>query len=159
MLLAMYQWMLDNAVIFWFLLGLGLFLFEFTAPGLVLLFFGVGAWVAGMAAWLGLADSFTLQLTIFSVASVLFLITLRRYVKVWFVGDSAAEEDEFETEFLRQVVMVTRKIPQGNGQGKVELKGADWNAVSSDGSEIEKGERVKVKSRDGLLLTVERLSN
>ena len=136
----------------WFLIGLGLLLLEFAVPGLVILFFGIGAWVVSLTTWLGLTDSTQSQILVFSVASLVCLFTLRNYVKAWFVGDSKHEDDEFETEFIGQHVTVRIAIPEGNGHGKIELKGADWNAVSDQSFEV--GEVVKVTARDGLTLTV-----
>lgn len=137
----------------WFLIGAGLLLMEFAAPGLVILFFGVGAIITSLACWLGLADGLSTQLAIFSIASLAFLLSLRKYVQTWFVGDSETEEDEMSTEFINQVVTVTIAIPGGPARGKIELKGADWNATSTKPHAV--GDMVTVIERDGLNLVVE----
>ncbi len=137
----------------WFLIGAGLLLLEFAAPGLVVLFFGVGAIITSIACWLGLADSLTTQLMIFSIASLACLFSLRKYVQSWFVGDSEHEEDEMSTEFIHQKVTVVMAIPGGATRGKVELKGADWNATSATPHAV--GDVVTVIARDGLNLVVE----
>jgi len=49
-------------------------------------------------------------------------------------------------------VRVTQPIPGGAKRGKVELKGADWNAYSENPHE--EGDMVKVIERNGLNLTV-----
>ncbi len=144
---------MDDPKLIWFLIGAGLLLFEFTAPGLVILFFGVGALITSIACWLGMADTMQTQLLIFSIASLACLLTLRKYVQKWFVGDSESESAEMSTEFIEQVVKVVIAIPGGAARGKVELKGADWNATSTEPHAV--GDMVTVIERDGLNLIVE----
>ncbi|MGJ8655996.1 MAG: NfeD family protein [Akkermansiaceae bacterium] len=144
---------MNDPKLIWFLIGAGLLLLEFAAPGLVILFFGVGGIITSIACWLGLADSLQTQMIIFSIASLLCLFTLRQYVKSWFVGDSENEADEMSTEFIGQVVRVVNEIPGGTNRGKVELKGADWNATSTAPHAV--GDMVTVIKRDGLNLIVE----
>ena len=143
---------MDDPKLIWFLIGAALLLFEFMAPGLVILFFGVGALITSIACWLGLADSVQVQLIIFSIASLACLLTLRKYVQNWFVGDSESESAEMSTEFIEQVVKVVIAIPGGAARGKVELKGADWNATSEKAHAV--GDMVTVIERDGLNLIV-----
>ncbi len=143
---------MSDPKLIWFLIGAGLLLAEFAAPGLVILFFGVGALITSIACWLGLADSMQTQLIIFSIASLACLLTLRKYVQKWFVGDSESESAEMSTEFIEQVVKVVIAIPGGAARGKVELKGADWNATSTEPHGV--GDMVTVIERDGLNLVV-----
>ena len=67
-------------------------------------------------------------------------------------SDSKDEQGELDTEFIGKTVRVVQAIPGGSVRGKVELKGADWNAYS-DQPHAE-GDMVKVTERDGLNLTV-----
>ncbi len=144
---------MTDSTLIWFLVGIGLLLLEFVAPGLVILFFGIGGLITSLAHSLGFADSLQSQLLIFSIASIATLLLLRKYLKAWFVGDSENEPDEMETEFIGQTVKVVVAIPEGTSRGKVELKGADWNAKSKTTHAV--GEMVTVIDRDGLTLTVE----
>ena len=128
-------------------------LLEFILPSLVVIFFGLGAWVVSLAHYLGLVDTWQTQLLLFSVASLVSLFLLRKYLKNWFVGDSKAEDDEMRTEFIDKVVVVTADIPGGVAMGRVELKGADWKAYSDVAHKT--GDMVKVIERDGLNLKVE----
>ncbi len=131
-------------------------LLEFVAPGLVVLFFGIGAWVVSLAAAIGLVDSISSQMLLFSAASVLSLVLLRTFVKDWFVGDSSDEEDEMLHEFVGKVVKVIKAIPGGVDTGIVELKGADWRAYSDTPHAA--GDLVLVTDREGLTLKVEATS-
>ncbi len=65
-----------SAVIAWFLLGAMFFLIELFSTVFITLFFGFGAWAAGVAAFLG--AGFALTLTVFIVVSVASLFFLRR---------------------------------------------------------------------------------
>jgi len=144
---------MNDPTLIWFLIGIGLLFLEFAAPGLVILFFGIGGLITSLTSYLEITDNLQSQLLTFCIASVLSLILLRKFLKTWFVGNSENETDEMRTEFIGKTVKVTSDIPDGPGLGKVELKGADWNA-KSDRSHAE-GDMVTVVERDGLTLTVE----
>ena len=143
---------MNDPVLIWFLAGIALMLLELALPGLIMIFFGIAAWVVSLACYLGLVSSIGAQSLLFTIATVVSIILLRKYVKTWFVGDSKDEEGELDTEFIGKVVRVTKAIPGGSSRGKVELKGADWNAFSDNPHA--KGEMVRVIERDGLNLTV-----
>ncbi len=139
----------------WILLGIILVILEFLVPGMILLFFGVGALLTGVL--LCFFDSFSLavQLIFFAFFSFLFLITLRKYTVTGGKKIAADKNVNYDDEIIGRTVHVTEKIPVGDA-GKVELDGTVWNAVSD--KEVEPGTVVKVVSRDGLTLRVESLS-
>ena len=71
---------LSDPAVIWFLIGLGLLLLELVLPGLVILFFGTGAWVTALVC--AIADiRLNVQILIFLVASLLGLVLLRKYLK------------------------------------------------------------------------------
>jgi membrane protein implicated in regulation of membrane protease activity len=73
----------------WAMVGLILLLLEFTLPGLIIFFFGVGAWI--VAATCFFVDiSVDAQLVIFIVSSVVLLLALRKWLKSVFVGHRRA---------------------------------------------------------------------
>jgi membrane-bound ClpP family serine protease len=65
--------------VIWFLIGIVLLIMEFATPGLVIFFFGVGAIVVGVVC-IFLNPSFTVQLAIFLVSSVILLFGLRKWI-------------------------------------------------------------------------------
>jgi membrane protein implicated in regulation of membrane protease activity len=147
-----------NPPLIWFLIGLGLVLVEFMIPGAIIVFFGVGAWVAALTTWIGLTDSLAWQIIVFSVSSVVLLLMLRRRLKGQFLGHTDSEQDldhDLE-EFVGKVVPVTQAIRPG-ANGRVELKGAGWQA-SSDQS-FEPGDRVVITDLDGIRVTVTAVSS
>lgn len=147
---------LDPALL-WFIAGLVLVLAEFALPGVILVFIGLGAWVASLTAWLGLTQTMGSQVTVFSIASLVLLVGLRRFFKNWFMGFSASNPDAQRNldEFTGKPVRVVERISAGV-TGKVEFKGANWSAESSD--DLAVGDTAEILSVDGLVLRVRRKS-
>jgi inner membrane protein len=147
----------DPATI-WFLAGLALVLLEFAAPGVVLVFIGMGAWVAAAAVKLGLAESLGAQMAWFWASSVVLLAGLRRVFKSWFAGFATKRDTKSNLdEFTGQEVVVIQAV-RGQGRGLVEFKGANWSARRAGGAaEFEAGERARVAGVDGLCLVIEKL--
>lgn len=141
-----------DAKMIWFIAGLVMILLEFVAPGVVIVFFGVGAWVVAGGMWLGLLDSVPAQCLTFAISSLLLLFVLRRYVTSWFVGLTTSNEGNVEEEFVGKTVRVVRTIGGGEETGKVELKGAEWIARCEE--ELLPGRFATVVARDGLELIV-----
>jgi len=136
----------------WFLIGVVLLLAEFAIPGLIVLFFGVGAWiVAGVCL---LTDvSLNVQLGIFIGSSVLSLVLLRSWLKGMFVGHVGAKQDL--TEDLQEFVgerAVVRETITPKLAGKVELHGTNWTAEADE--EISDGAVVEIVAKDNLTLKV-----
>jgi len=48
--------MMQEALTIWFIAGLVLILLEFVVPGVILVFFGAGAWVVALGMWLGVIE-------------------------------------------------------------------------------------------------------
>ncbi|MAE69408.1 MAG: hypothetical protein CME06_02940 [Gemmatimonadetes bacterium] len=69
---------MEDATVFdlallWFVVGLALALAEMAAPGVILIFFGLGAWVVALTTWIGLTPGLQSQLLLFAVAPRLHL--------------------------------------------------------------------------------------
>ncbi|NWK55203.1 NfeD family protein [Verrucomicrobiaceae bacterium N1E253] len=142
-----------EATILWFIAGLVLILLEFVIPGVVIIFFGLGAWMVSIGLWLGLIDSVAAQCMVFSTSSLLMLFVLRRYVSSWFVGGSWNGGSNVDEEFVGKSVRVVHAIGGGDNPGKVELKGAEWVAFADQAMDV--GTHATVVKRDGIHLMVE----
>jgi membrane protein implicated in regulation of membrane protease activity len=139
----------------WFLVGLFLLIAEFVMPGLIVAFFGVGAWIVALIC-LFTDISLNTQLLIFIISSVLSLLLLRKWLKGIFFGHVASKQNIKENleEFVgRRAVVKERIVP--NGRGKVEFRGTDWTAEADD--EIEEGTAVEIIGKDNLTLKVKTL--
>ncbi|MCX6326369.1 MAG: NfeD family protein [Bacteroidia bacterium] len=139
--------------LFWFIIGLVLFLAELVIPGFFIFFFGLGAWVTALVCLIGNPDSITnLQIIIFAVTSVLSLVALRRIIQKKFFYSKENLSEEVEDEFTGKEALVTTEIGPEN-KGKVEFKGTTWKAESK--SEIKEGQTVIIIEKENFTLIVE----
>ena len=143
-----------NPTLLWFLLGLALVFLEFVVPGVILVFFGIGAWAAAVTTYFGLTAAFQSQLLIFAVASILLLVALRKWIKGKFYGHVGDVQDLTKNidEFTGQSVVVLQDVIPNKMEGAVEFKGARWRAVSDE--HIKNGEMAIITSVDGITLKV-----
>jgi membrane protein implicated in regulation of membrane protease activity len=145
-----------NPIIVWFLLGLILALLEFAVPGVILIFFGVGAWIVAVSTYLGFTGSIESQVLLFSITSIVLLASLRRWIKGKFYGHVSDVQDPTQNlnEFIGKRVVVIKDIIPGKPGGKVEFKGATWSAVSDE--HIKNGEWAIITEIDGITLNIKR---
>ena len=137
--------------LFWFILGLGLFLLELVIPGFFIFFFGLGAWVTALVCLIG-SPGTNLQIIIFAISSTLLLLVLRRIIQKKFLNSKNTQSDNVEDEFTGKEALA--KIDFGGiTHGKVEFKGTTWMAESE--SEIKEGQRVIIIEKDSFKLIVE----
>ena len=78
--------------IIWFLVGLVLLILEFAMPGLIIGFFGVGAWIVAIVCLMN-DIGINAQLALFIGSSVLSLLLLRRWLKGVFLGHEGSKQD------------------------------------------------------------------
>lgn len=139
---------------FWIVFGLLLLLSEWVLPGLVALFFGIGAILVGLLTAAGLVQTLPAQLALFAVLSLASLFLLRRHCQRWMrgaVGESAERDYEDNTLVGRRAIV---REPFVEGRGIVELNGSRWKADSSE--ELKVGDPVWVTGTIGILLHVSR---
>jgi membrane protein implicated in regulation of membrane protease activity len=144
---------LSDPAVIWFLVGLGLLILELVLPGLVILFFGAGAWVTALVCTFTNIN-LNLQILIFLVASLLGLVLLRKYLKARFFSRSNKEIDDQLEEFIGRKGQAIDDFK--DGAGKIEFKGTRWSATCSE--PISKGEWVIIRSKDSLTFNVEKTS-
>lgn len=137
--------------LFWFLIGLGLFLLELVIPGFFIFFFGLGAWVTALVCLIG-EPGINLQIIIFAVTSVLSLMGLRRIIQKKFFYSRIDMSGEVEDEFTAKEALAVSDFG-GQLTGKVEFKGTTWTSEST--SEIKAGQRVIILRKDNFKLIVE----
>lgn len=136
----------------WFGIGLLLLLMEIAAPGLVIFFFGVGAWVVSIICFV--TDiSLNTQLIIFLTSSIFLLLVLRHRLKSLFYGFSSSRDDMSEEmqEYVGQTAIVRSEI-KGKIKGRVEFHGTNWDAIADDN--IPNGAAVEIISKDNLTFKV-----
>lgn len=133
----------------WFLIGFLLLLLEFALPGLILFFFGVGAWIVAILVLL-FDLPINAQLIIFLVSSSLSVLFFRKWVKnlLWSRKKSSELIDD---EFIGKTAVAETAIAPGHN-GKVSFKGSSWSARSTD--VIDAGETVMITGNESILLIV-----
>lgn len=150
---TMDKWLKPELI--WFVIGLILIILEFLIPGLITIFFGIGAWIVSVIC-LFLDISLNLQLSIFLISSVLLLVSLRKWFKTLFTRKpgTGRAEDEVADEFIGQKAVVTEKITP-NRKGRVEFRGSYWTAESYE--TIPEGASVEILDKDNITLIVKSL--
>lgn len=103
---------------------------ELAVPGFVLIFFGLGAWIAAIMTFV-LNVGLNVQITVFIIASLALLFLLRRYAIKTFTGKSSAENrlDQELDEVIGKTARVTKEITPDN-PGTIKFRGSFWTASS-----------------------------
>jgi len=136
----------------WFGIGLLLLLMEIAMPGLVIFFFGIGAWVVSIICFI--TDiSLNGQLILFLISSIFLLLVLRHRVKPLFYGFSSSKDNMSEDmqEYIGQAAIVREEI-KGKIKGRVEFHGTNWDAIADEN--IPSGADVEIISKDNLTFKV-----
>jgi membrane protein implicated in regulation of membrane protease activity len=140
----------------WFLVGLVLLILEFIMPGLIIGFFGAGAWIVAIICLFSVyvQSSINVQLIVFITASIMSLLLLRKWLKGIFIGHVKSTQDMTQdlNEFIGERAVVKEKITLKAG-GKVELHGTNWEAEADE--EIAEGAVVRIVGKDNITLKVE----
>ncbi|TDI94945.1 MAG: NfeD family protein [Caldithrix sp.] len=141
--------------IIWFAAGVLLLLLEFSSPGVVILFFGIGAWLTAVLC-LFIDLSINMQLSAFILSSLFLLISLRKWFKRLLQGRFESNEagEEVLSEFVGKKAVVTREITATGG--KVEFQGSNWGAEA--GTVIPQGTAVEIVGRNNITLIVKPLT-
>lgn len=141
----------------WLLAGILLVFIEFFIPGVIIVFFGFGAVTVAFTTWIHLTPTLALQVLVFWISSVIYLLFLRRLLKRVFTGRQQVGQEElnFIVE-IGKTVPVIEFIEPGEVGGKVRYQGTQW-AARCDVS-CAPGECVRIKGYDNLTLIVEKVN-
>ena len=138
----------------WLVAGIVLTVLEFVIPGVITIFFGLGALLTGILS-IFLDISVNLQIFIFLGSSVVSLIVFRKYLKAVFVGfkkDSPDTTQNISEHVGKKAVAQSRIGP--NIRGTVMYNGTVWEAESED--EIQEGDTVRITGLTSIVLQVVR---
>ena len=148
---SLQDWLRPQLV--WFGLGVVLLLLEFANPGVVLIFFALGAWSVALLCMMA-EVSLNLQLGVFVVTSVVLLLVFRSRIKGR-IDRRRAMSDEVESdEFVGRRGLVTREI-RSDRAGRVDCRGTTWAAEA--GERIPEGAAVEIMEKENLTLVVRRI--
>lgn len=120
-------------------------------PGLVLIFFGVGAWITALVCLF--ADvGINTQLAIFLISSIVSLALLRRVLKRRYMDEVFVEGEGLEDEYIGKTATAIRTFGVGE-VGKVSFKGSDWEAITTH--PVREGQLLRITGYQSVRLFVE----
>jgi membrane protein implicated in regulation of membrane protease activity len=141
----------------WAFIGVVLLIMELFIPGLVVFFFGVGALLVA-AICLFANISLNVQLLVFLITSVAFLLALRNRLKGIFSGFSKSRPSMSQNppEFIGEKVTVLQAITPIQ-PGMVEMHGTNWKARADVA--ISAGAVVEIIGSENLTLVVKPITS
>src|SRR5437667_11579545 len=150
--MANYLW------IFWAILGAVLVVAEVFTSGFVLLWFGIGALAAGLAALLGV-NSVIVQFLIFAIVSIALTAASRTIFVNYFSREKTGGDLKTGVESLPGKIGTVVSSSRGAlNEGAVKVYGSTWTAFPIEGEEpLEAGDRVVVERVQGASIYVRRV--
>ena len=134
----------------WLAVGLLLVVAELATPsGFFIIFFGLGALTVGVLVGLQLIASLWLELALFSVFSVVYVLVLRGRLQNRLQIPPPPNVDS-----LVGVLAIVQERLLPGVVGKVEVRGSTWSARNTSAVTLDPGQRARVASVDGLTLSV-----
>lgn len=142
--------------IMWAVLGVMLVIAEVFTTGFVLLWFGVGALIAALAAFAGFG--LTVQFLLFFVVSIALTAASRTLFVKYVAGEKKGNVLKSGVEALPGKIGTVVTSSRGAlHEGAVKVFGSTWTAYPVEGEEpLEAGDRVTVVSIKGASIYVRR---
>jgi membrane protein implicated in regulation of membrane protease activity len=145
------------AWILWIVLGVVLIIAEIFSFGFVLFWFGIGAFVAALAAKLGLGFGF--QFLVFAAVSIVLTVMSRTLFSKYFLH---GDEDSVKTgvdSLPGQIGTVTISSKGALKEAAVKVFGSTWTAFPEEGeTPLLEGEKVEVVRVKGSSIYVSKIS-
>ena len=136
---------------YWLIAAIILVVIEIATAGFGTLCFAFGALASALAGYMGL--SFTWQLAIFAVVSLLAFIFVRPFA-MRFLEKKSGEVKTNADALIGKSGMVTEEIDHTRQLGRVKVDGDEWKAITEDGHSIAAGTEVTIIARDSIIVTV-----
>lgn len=135
----------------WFLAGIILIVGEAIIPGIVVIWFGIGAMIVALTAWIGLTGSINSQLTLFLILSFALVLCSRTIFRRFIFKGSGVKTNS--DEMIGKSGIALDDI-NSSGKGYVRIGHERWLARSSE--VIPKDSQVEVVSFEGITLEVKK---
>ncbi len=136
---------------YWLITAILLVIIEIFTAGFGALCFAFGALASALTAYLG--GSFSWQLAVFAVISLLCFLFVRPFVLKFLTRKNQEVKTNVDALIGRKGV-VTERIDPAQHSGRVKVDGDEWKAVSEDGTPIETGTEVEITARESIIVTV-----
>lgn len=136
---------------YWFILGFALLVLEMILPTeFVLLWVGVAAVAVGGLAWLAPTLAWPVEVALWGVLSVAFILVWRHFKPLSFVSDQPTLNRRGESYIGRRF---TLEVPIVDGVGMLRVDDSRWRVTGPD--QLPAGTQVRVVAADGATLRVE----
>lgn len=127
----------------WLGVGVAFIVAELVVPAFIIVFFGVGALIAGATAFFG--STLQVQLVVFGVSSLALILLFRKTMASTFSGSTAEEDEEERDHAIGRTAEVVEAI-EPNRPGRVKFQGSFWAASCE--TPVAVGELVRIQSRE-----------
>ncbi len=143
-------------VLFWLILGALLVVAELFAPGLVVVFLGLGAWVVAALAAAGIITTPLAAFGVWGGTSLALTVSLRGAAQKLLPAETSRKDVDEDAEFEDTVVDVVTPVVAENADGRIRLQGTTWAARALD-EPIAAGGRARLLYRENLIWVVDRV--
>ena len=137
----------------WVIIAVICLILELMNGDFFIMCFAIGGVCSSLAAAVG--GNIYVQLAVFAITSVLSLFFVRPAALRYLHKNEDTRVSNADA-LIGQTGRVSEPIV-ADGFGRVAIDGDDWKALSIDGQPIEKDARVRVVSRESIIITVERV--
>ena len=149
----MIEYLTQHVWLIWILVSVVCLMLELGSGDLFILCFAIGGLGASLTAAIGMG--IIPQLIAMALCSLLSIYFIRP-VALRYLHRNDENRVSNADAIIGRIGKVSQAIEE-KGFGRVSIDGADWKALSADGSKIEVGAQVKVIGRDSIIITVEKI--
>ena len=149
----MIEYFASNMWQMWVIIAVICLILELMNGDFFIMCFAIGGVCSSLAAAVG--GNIYVQLAVFAITSVLSLFFVRPAALRYLHKNEDTRVSNADA-LIGQTGRVSEPIV-ADGFGRVAIDGDDWKALSIDGQPIEKDARVRVVSRESIIITVERV--
>jgi inner membrane protein len=142
---------MDKLWYIWFILAALFIVAEMFTAGFVLMWFGIGALIAGLLALTGFVG-LPLQIAVFLIVSILLTIASRTIFERFFLRGSPGSDLKTGMETLPgRIGVVVEKSSGATREAAVRVFGSTWRAFPADEEDeaLQEGEKVIIERVEG----------
>ena len=150
---AIFEYFSGNLWQIWALVCMLCLILELFSGDFFIMCFAIGALLSVVTSVFGVG--MYIQLAVFIIVSVLSIFFVRPFALRYLHSKEGRLSNA--GALIGRIGTVSTTIVAG-GDGRVAVDGDDWKAVSVDGTEIEKGEKVRIISMESIIITVEKVN-
>ena len=139
---------------YWLIAAIILVIIEILTAGFGALCFAIGALASALTGYLG--GSFSWQLAVFAVVSLLAFLFVRPFV-LKFIERKNSDCKTNADALIGRKAVVTEEVSADGQHGRVKVDGDEWRAVPEDGQPIAAGSEVEITARESIIVTVRKV--